>query len=45
MQSLLAGVHPADSLTFSTAALLCLITALLGTFSRRSAPSERIPLP
>jgi ABC-type antimicrobial peptide transport system permease subunit len=31
MQSLLAGVRPADALTFSTAAAVCLITALLGT--------------
>jgi predicted permease len=31
LQSLLAGVKPADALTFSTAAGLCLITALLGT--------------
>jgi predicted permease len=31
MQSLLAGVRPADALTFSTAAVLCLITTLLGT--------------
>jgi predicted permease len=31
MQSLLAGVRPADLLTFSTAAVLCLITTLLGT--------------
>jgi putative ABC transport system permease protein len=31
MQSLLAGVRPADALTFSTAAAVCLITTLLGT--------------
>ena len=31
LQSLLAGVRPADALTFSAAAGLCLITALLGT--------------
>jgi putative ABC transport system permease protein len=31
MESLLAGVQPADTLTFSVAATLCLITALLGT--------------
>ncbi len=31
MQSLLAGVRPADALTFSTATALCLITMLLGT--------------
>jgi predicted permease len=31
LQSLLAGVRPGDALTFSTAAALCLITALLGT--------------
>jgi predicted permease len=31
MQSLLAGVQPADSLTFATATVLCLITTLLGT--------------
>jgi len=31
MESLLAGVRPADALTFSTAAALCLITTLLGT--------------
>jgi predicted permease len=31
MQSLLAGVRPADALTFSLAAALCLVTALLGT--------------
>jgi ABC-type lipoprotein release transport system permease subunit len=31
MQSLLAGVRPADVLTFSLAAALCLLTALLGT--------------
>jgi putative ABC transport system permease protein len=31
MDSLLAGVRPADALTFSTAAALCLITTLVGT--------------
>ena len=31
MESLLAGVRPADALTFSAAAALCLITTLLGT--------------
>jgi putative ABC transport system permease protein len=31
LESLLAGVQPADALTFSTAAALCLITTLLGT--------------
>jgi predicted permease len=31
LESLLAGVQPADALTFATAAALCLITALLGT--------------
>ncbi len=31
LESLLAGVRPADILTFSTAAALCLITTLLGT--------------
>jgi len=31
LQSLLAGVRPADALTFSTAAALCLITTLLGS--------------
>jgi len=31
LQSLLAGVRPADALTFSTATALCLITMLLGT--------------
>jgi predicted permease len=31
MQSMLAGVRPADALTFSTAAVLCLVTTLLGT--------------
>jgi predicted permease len=31
MESLLAGVRPADTLTFSTAAAVCLITTLLGT--------------
>jgi putative ABC transport system permease protein len=31
MESLLAGVRPADALTFSTAAAVCLITTLLGT--------------
>ena len=31
LQSLLAGVNPADALTFSAAALLCMVTALLGT--------------
>jgi predicted permease len=31
LQSLLAGVDPADTLTFSTAAAVCLITSLLGT--------------
>jgi putative ABC transport system permease protein len=31
LESLLAGVRPADALTFSTAAALCLITTLLGT--------------
>lgn len=31
MQSLLAGVRPADAFTFSTAAAVCLITTLLGT--------------
>ena len=29
--SLLAGVKPADALTFSTAAVVCLVTTLLGT--------------
>jgi ABC-type antimicrobial peptide transport system permease subunit len=31
LQSLLAGVQPADALTFSVAVILCLITTLLGT--------------
>jgi predicted permease len=31
LESLLAGVRPADALTFSTAAALCLSTTLLGT--------------
>ena len=31
LESLLAGVRPADPLTFSIAAGLCLITTLLGT--------------
>lgn len=31
LESLLAGVRPADFLTFSTAGALCMITALLGT--------------
>jgi predicted permease len=31
LESLLAGVQPADALTFSMAVLLCLITTLLGT--------------
>jgi putative ABC transport system permease protein len=31
LESLLAGVRPVDALTFSTAAALCLTTALLGT--------------
>jgi putative ABC transport system permease protein len=31
LQSLLAGVNPADALTFSSAVALCLVTALLGT--------------
>ena len=31
MESLLAGVRPADALTFSIAAALCLVTTLLGT--------------
>jgi putative ABC transport system permease protein len=31
LESLLAGVGPADTLTFSAAAGLCLITTLLGT--------------
>ena len=31
MESLLAGVRPADALTFSAAAVLCLVTVLLGT--------------
>jgi len=31
LESLLAGVRPADLLTFSTAAALCLITTLLGS--------------
>jgi ABC-type lipoprotein release transport system permease subunit len=31
LQSLLAGVRPADELTFSAAAAVCLVTALLGT--------------
>jgi ABC-type antimicrobial peptide transport system permease subunit len=31
MQSLLAGVRPADAATFSAAAALCLITTLMGT--------------
>ncbi len=30
MESLLAGIKPADSLTFSTAAILCFVTAILG---------------
>jgi predicted permease len=31
LQSLLAGVNPGDALTLSAAALLCMVTALLGT--------------
>jgi putative ABC transport system permease protein len=31
LESLLAGVRPADVLTFSTAIALCLITTLLGS--------------
>ena len=31
LESLLAGVKPADTVTFSAAAVLCLVTALLGT--------------
>jgi predicted permease len=31
LESLLAGVQPADGLTFSVAVILCLITTLLGT--------------
>ena len=31
LESLLAGVRPADALTFSTATVLCLITMLMGT--------------
>ena len=31
LESLLAGVQPADALTFSVAVILCLITTLLGT--------------
>ena len=31
LQSLLAGVKPADVLTFSTAAMLCFLTTLIGT--------------
>ena len=31
LQSLLAGVKPADVLTFATAALLCFLTTLIGT--------------
>jgi predicted permease len=31
MESLLAGVRPADALTFSTATALCFVTTLLGT--------------
>jgi ABC-type lipoprotein release transport system permease subunit len=31
LESLLDGVQPADALTFSTAAGLCLVTTLLGT--------------
>jgi ABC-type antimicrobial peptide transport system permease subunit len=31
LQSLLAGVRPSDVLTFSAAAAVCLVTALLGT--------------
>jgi putative ABC transport system permease protein len=31
LQSLLAGVNPGDALTFCAAALLCMVTALLGT--------------
>jgi putative ABC transport system permease protein len=31
LQSLLAGVRPADGLTFMAAAAMCLVTALLGT--------------
>jgi putative ABC transport system permease protein len=30
LESMLAGVKPADALTFSTAAILCLVTALVG---------------
>lgn len=30
LESLLAGVRPADAVTFSAAAVLCLITALVG---------------
>jgi putative ABC transport system permease protein len=31
LESLLAGVRPADALTFSTAAAVCIITTMLGT--------------
>ena len=31
LESLLAGVRPADALTFSVAAVLCLVTTLMGT--------------
>lgn len=31
LQGLLAGVNPADALTFSSAAVLCMVMALLGT--------------
>ncbi len=31
LESLLAGVRPADALTFSAAAVLCLVTTLMGT--------------
>jgi predicted permease len=33
LESLLAGVRPADVLTFSTAAAICAITAMLGTLA------------
>ena len=31
LERLLAGVRPADALTFSGAAVLCLLTTMLGT--------------
>ncbi len=45
LESLLAGVRPADALTFSTATVLCLITMLWGPCSLPFVRFEPILLP